>query len=173
MFIFRNHTISIMVLFAVALHLLWAVLIEVDHAALGATGVSALYLYIGAPRMLAFVDRMLAFVDAVLGAVGLGALHLSIGAPQLLAVVIACVALLALLGIFTRRPWIVVALLLPQQALLMMSAAGVIEAIWLAQFADGVFRPRAFIAADQMYSVLAAIGHTVAITAHAVARISR
>jgi hypothetical protein len=46
----------------------------------------------------------------------------------------------------------------------MMSAAGAIEAMWLGQFADGVLRPTAFIAADQMYTVLAALGHTVAIS---------
>ncbi len=62
--------------------------------------------------------------------------------------------------------WVVV-LLLPQQILLMMGVSGAIEAIWLSQFADGVLRPRAFIAADQINSVLAAIGHTVAIISHA------
>ena len=35
--------------------------------------------------------------------------------------------------------------------------------MWLAQFADGVLRPASFIAADQVYSVLAAFCHTIAL----------
>lgn len=89
----------------------------------------------------------------------------------LLAWVVAAAAGAALLGLLINSPWIVV-LLLPQQILLMMSAAGAIEAIWISQFADGVIRPRGFIAADQLYSVLAAIGHTMAITIHAI-RVNR
>ncbi len=56
---------------------------------------------------------------------------------------------------------------MPQQILLMMSAAGAVESMWLGQFADGVLRPHTFIIADQIYSILAAIGHTVAIIMHA------
>jgi len=44
----------------------------------------------------------------------------------------------------------------------MMSAAGAIEAIFISQYADGVLRPWAFIAADQVYSIIAALGHTLA-----------
>jgi hypothetical protein len=111
------------------------------------------------------------FLDqSALHATGLASLYRYIQPPLLLASVIGGAALLALTAVTIETPWIVI-LLLPQQVILMMSAAGAVEAMWLAQFADGVLRPRAFIAADQMYSVLAAIGHTMAITAHALGKL--
>ena len=138
MLILRGHHVSIMVLFAIALHLCWTLMIFLDPSALNATALSALYRYIHP-------------------------------AP-LLAMVISSAAMMALAGLFTNRlPWVVILLML-QQAMLMMSAIGAIDAMWLAQFADRVIRPRAFIAADQMYAVLAAIGHTAAIIARAVDR---
>lgn len=126
--------VSIMVGYAIVLHLTWAIIILFDPVAVNATAVAALYRHIQPPIVLACV--------------------------------IASASLLAIAGLYTRVPWIVF-LLMPQQILLMMSAAGAVEAIWTAQFADGVIRPRAFIAADQLYSVFAAIGHTIAIIAHA------
>ena len=130
----RNHYISIMVVYAITLHLVWAFILLFDDAATNATAVHALFRYIHPTLFLSYVIGAAAFA--------------------------------ALLALFSEKPWIVI-LLLPQQILLMMSAAGAIEAIWLAQFADGVIRPRAFIAADQFYSILAAVGHTAAITFHA------
>lgn len=134
----HRHQLSIMVLFAIALHIVWVVVILIDVSSIHATALAALARYIEPPLLLAFV--------------------------------ITVAVILALIGLFTRSSWIVM-FLLPQQALLMMGAAGAIEAIWLSQFADGVIRPRAFIAADQMYAVLAAIGHTTAITALALRRL--
>lgn len=133
MITFRDHSVSIMVSYAVALHLSWAIILLIDGSATNATAVHALHRYIALP---------------------------------LLPPVIAGAALFAVWGMISNSPWTLV-LLLPQQILLMMSAAGAVEAIWLSQFADGVIRARAFIAADQLYSVLAAIGHTLAIIAHA------
>lgn len=117
----------------------------------------------------------LAFViwlDATaIGATGVSAIHRYMGgSPLFLAGVLACVAMLAFIGVLSRHPWIAL-LLVPQQILLMMSAAGAIDAVWLAQFADGITRPRAFIAADQCYSVLIAGGHTIALIAHALRRV--
>src|SRR5687767_15114475 len=119
MFIFRSRPVSIMVLFAVALHLVWAAILFVDDAALGATALSALHRWIPMPW---------------------------------LTWVILLAALCALLAMGIRYPWVLL-LLLPQQVLLIMSASGAVEAIWIAQFADGVVRPRAFLAADQFYSI--------------------
>lgn len=130
----NNHPVSIMVLYAIALHLAWASILWFDDAATNATALNALFRYIQPTGLLSFV--------------------------------IASAAIAALVALFTENPWVVI-LLLPQQVLLMMSAAGATEAMWLAQFADGVLRPRAFIVADQLYSVLAAVGHTAAITFHA------
>ena len=130
----NDRSISIMVLYAIALHLSWSFILLFDHGAINATAVHALARYIYPVGLLVWV--------------------------------IAGAALAALVALLTRSIWTVV-LLLPQQVLLMMSASGAVEAIWLSQFADGVIRSRAFIAADQLYSVLAAIGHTMAITIHA------
>jgi hypothetical protein len=135
----KARSISIMVLYAIALHLSWAVILLFDHQAINATALNALARYIYPPELLVWV--------------------------------IASAAIAALIALSTRRPWIVL-LLLPQQVLLMMSASGAAEAIWLSQFADGVIRSRSFIAADQLYSILAAIGHTAAITIHAI-RVNR
>lgn len=129
-----NRLISIMVLYAIALHVTWAALIAIDPSAVNATAVNAIYRFVHDPTALI--------------------------------VLLLSVAGLAIVGLFTRVPWIVL-LLIPQQCILMASASGTVEAIYLAQFADGVIRSRAFLAADQSYSILAAIGHTVAIIAHA------
>lgn len=134
MMMFRNRLISIMVIYAVALHLLWATLLLIDTNALNATALHAVQYYITSVSWLITI--------------------------------LVTAAMMALIGLFTRSPWIVL-FLIPQQIILMMSAAGAIEAMWLGQFADGVLRPQAFIIADQSPTVLAAIGHTVAIIAHA------
>lgn len=55
------------------------------------------------------------------------------------------------------------ALLLPQQAILVMAAGSAIEAMVTSHFADGVIRSRAFIIADQSTYVLLAIFYTMAI----------
>jgi len=123
-----------MVLFAIALHMSWALILMTDDSALNVNAINALHVYINL-------------------------------LPVLIAVIIGA-AVMAWIGLFTALPWMLL-FLLPQQALLMMSGAGAIESMWLGQFADGVLRPHAFIAADQIYSVLAAIGHTVAIISHA------
>lgn len=129
-----NHYLSIMVLYAITLHLFWSVLIYLDETALDATAVAALYSWL--PNQTG------------------------------LAIAIASAAACAIVGLFTKTPLIVL-LLIPQQLILMASASGAIEAIWLSQFADGVMRSRAFLAVDQCYSILAALGHTIAIVAHA------
>lgn len=130
----KGRYISIMVMYAVALHLAWAVVLLFDNSATGATAVDALFRFI-------YPIPVLSAVLAVAGG-------------------------MAFWAMFTREPWVVL-LLIPQQILLMMSAVGAIEAMWLQQFADGVVRDFGFIAADQMHIVLAAIGHTAAIVAHA------
>lgn len=139
MFVLNDRPISIMVMYAVILHLIWALLILFDPSALGATPLDSLYRYIHSPLQLSLILAVVAFVAAA--------------------------------GSFARMPVQVLALV-PQQIVLMMTAAGSIEAIWLAQYADGVFRPRTFMLADQANSILAACGHTIAIIAH-VKRLAR
>ena len=61
------------------------------------------------------------------------------------------------------RPALAVALLIPQQFLLMLSAANAVRAVWLSAFGDGVVRERTFILADQLPGMLVALLHTAAI----------
>lgn len=110
---------------------------------------------------------LILFDGSALNSTALAAIYraLGFGSAVWTAALLCAAALLASWGMVTRRPWIVV-LLLPQQALLLISAVGSIEAIWAQQFADGVVRPAGFIAADQIDSVLLAAGHTAALVSH-------
>ena len=108
---------------------------------------------------------ILLFDATAINATAVNAIYRFIESAPLLALTLGICTCSAIVGLFTRSP-IIVILLMPQQVILMMSAAGAVEAIWNSQFADGVIRDRGFIAADQLYSVIAALGHTVAIIAH-------
>ncbi len=98
------------------------------------------------------------------GATAVNALFRIFGSIEALIVALITTSVLAIVALFTRVPWAVV-LLSPQQSLLLISASGAIGAMVLSMFADGVIRPRAFIIADQMHIVLAAVGHAFAIVA--------
>ncbi len=77
-------------------------------------------------------------------------------------VIYSSAAVLAISGFFQRG--IREALfLLPQQFIMMISAGGALQAMWLGQFADGVQRSHAFLITDQVPAVIAAILHTYAI----------
>jgi hypothetical protein len=52
---------------------------------------------------------------------------------------------------------------LPQQGVLLVSALGACEAVWNSTYADGVPRPRAFIAADQIPAVFIAVAHSLSV----------
>ncbi len=129
-----------MVLYCTAIHVIWACLILENHAATGATPVSAL--------------ASLFKSDGVLAAVLL------------------LVAALSIVGLISRMPW-AVALLMPQQSLLLISAFGAAAAIISAQYADGVIRPQEFIAADQAGVILAAPAHAIAIIISTYDRVAR
>lgn len=73
------------------------------------------------------------------------------------------VAALACVGLFAQGRRVRLLLLLPQQAILFLSAGGAMEAIWVSHFPDGYVASRAFIAADQFPAILVAIAHTWAI----------
>lgn len=110
------------------------------------------------------------FVDAnAIGATPISALDRVFGDQHDLVIGLTGTALLAAVSLFMRAPWIVL-LLIPQQIMLAISADGAVVAILYAQYADGVIRPRAFIAADQLHVILAAIGHGIAMLAHAQGR---
>lgn len=84
--------------------------------------------------------------------------------PRLLVFVLIVSSVLASLRVaFPGTPWW---FLIPQQVLLLFSAAGSVEAMWLGQFADGVLRPHAFLMNDQIYSIVFAVGHTLAIISY-------
>lgn len=127
--------ISLMVLFAITLHLEWARLLFRSDVVLKVNAIHALTQW---------------------------PLKYFAGSATGLAIVIATVAVMALIGLFLNPPW-VVPLLVPQQLLLLFSAGGAINSIYLGHFADGALYPPDFIEGDQMYSILAAGFHTVAI----------
>lgn len=86
-----------------------------------------------------------------------------------LAVVLLAVGTLALLANTSPFPANAI-LLLPQQMVLQLSAASALAAMILGHYADGVQRPFAFIAADQVHSILLASGHALAIMSLGICR---
>ena len=62
-----------------------------------------------------------------------------------------------------RQAWWVMWFLIPQQILLGLSFGTASQAVALQQYADGVLRPWAFIAADQAPTLLLAVVHFIAI----------
>lgn len=81
-----------------------------------------------------------------------------------LAIVFSTVALCALISIYQRHlSPLKIALLIPQQLILGVSAAGALRAMYLAHYADGVTRARGFIIADQLPAVLALLVHSATI----------
>lgn len=81
-----------------------------------------------------------------------------------LAIVFATVAFCALLSIYQKRITLLkIALLIPQQLILGISAAGALRAMYLSHYADGVIRARGFIIADQLPAVLALLVHSITI----------
>lgn len=119
--------------YCISLHVVWGLLLLYDPAAQHVTGLSGLIRLVRVPEAGA--------------AVFLG------------------VGVLAGVGLCRARAGGMRGLLevLPQQSVLVVSAVGACEAVWLAHYADGVPRPRAFIAADQVPAVLIAAAHTLAL----------
>lgn len=133
MIVIHKRTISIMVLYCIALHVWWAFMVVIDASALNATALNAL-------------------------------IHMVSNRWTI------CLALLvsssmSLIGVLLQTKWAGV-LFIPQLIMLMLSSAGVVDAVWLSHFADGVVRSRVFIAADQMHILLTAIGYSVAVITH-------
>lgn len=120
--------------FAVILHLWWAVLVAAYRPPLHTTPLHALYRLMGHSQ------------------------------PALASLLI-IVATLALAGIFWRydQPVRRIALLVPQQIVLGISAAGALRAMYLGRFADGAPRAHSFIMADQAPMVLAFATHSMTI----------
>ena len=119
------------ILYAVALHLVWAVLLCASPTPLGAT---PLAVFRGLPRLVAAGLLLVAGVTAVW----------------------------AVRRVRVPSQWTLLAVL-PQQAVLTVSAWSAAAAMWAAHYADGVPRPRGFIVADQAPVVLTAILHTLAV----------
>ncbi len=116
--------------YCVSLHVWWGAMLLVDARASGVTAINDMTRLTGSVRASAVV-------------------YLSVG-------------VLAAVGLLRARPGSIRGLLelLPQQAVLLISAFGACEAVWKSTYADGVLRPRAFIAADQVPAVFIALAHT-------------
>lgn len=92
-------------------------------------------------------------------------LGLFVGAPHVLvATLMLAVAGIAVAGLRQRVPGLrSLAMLMPQQALLWLTAWSASRAVIASAYADGVLRSRTFIAADQMPIVLIVVIHTAAL----------
>ena len=86
-----------------------------------------------------------------------------VGDPYLLGALYVIASGLSIVACFRRDDLVGACLAVPQQFFLMTSAIGAVRAIVLSQFADGVDRPWAFIAADQLPAILAAVLHSAAL----------
>lgn len=96
---------------------------------------------------------------------GATALHVYRSIPRSLTVVALLTAsALAAWAITRDQPsWKTLAALLPQQAILTISAYAAVAAVVVAHYGDGVIRPRMFILADQAPVVLVFMLHTAAV----------
>jgi hypothetical protein len=96
---------------------------------------------------------------------GATALHVYRSVPrQLMAGALLIASVLATWAITRQRPsWQTLAALLPQQAILTISAYAAIAAVVVSHYGDGVIRPRPFILADQAPAILAFVLHTAAV----------
>jgi hypothetical protein len=92
-------------------------------------------------------------------------LHVYDPVPRgLMAAIFLAISGLAAWGATRRQPsWQTLVALLPQQAILTVSAAAAIVAIASAHYGDGIARPRLFILADQAPAILVLVLHTAAI----------
>jgi hypothetical protein len=105
---------------------------------------------------------LLLFDGRVLGATALSAFA---DVPRfVMAGVFFLVAALAVVGVTRRHgTWLSLALLLPQQAVLTVSAVSAVMAVIHSEYGDGVARPWHFILADQAPVILTVVLHTIAV----------
>lgn len=101
---------------------------------------------------------------AAMGATPVAMLATIFWTESSLCVALVTASVLSVAGLFSRLPWAIV-LMIPQQSFLLVSACGAMAAVAAGQFADGVARPQAFIAADQAHIILASFCHALAIIA--------
>ena len=96
---------------------------------------------------------------------GATALHVYRPVPRLLmAGALLTASALAAWSVTRRRPsWQTLAALLPQQAILTVSAYAAAAAVVVSHYGDGVIRSRPFILADQAPAILAFVLHTAAV----------
>ncbi len=122
------------VLTASILHLVWALGLFLDPASRNATAIHALLLITSS--------------------------------TQLAGTILLLVALLAILGAFLDKVWVGlrVALILPQQCILIMSSIAASEAMMRQSFADGVLRPFWFITVDQAPIIVITAGYLVSLS---------
>ena len=95
-------------------------------------------------------------------AAGTTTIHGLPGSPIVVALMLLVVGTIAIVGHRLPEQWRTI-VWMPQQIVLLLSAATAIGCVLASKFADGVERPWAFILADQLPAMIAATQHTVAI----------
>ena len=91
-----------------------------------------------------------------------GIKFLALSLPTTILVLYA-VAALALCALPLRSGWGRVLCILPQQVILLISAVGVLRAMWFGEFADGTLRTSPFLIADQIPVLLLAGFHMLSV----------
>lgn len=119
--------------YSIAIHLLWGCALLADPAAYGVTAIHGMFQIVGSAPRAAFVYLVVGCLA------GWGLWRARLGQAR---------GLIAIL---------------PQQAVLMISAFSAGEAVWNSQYADGEVRAQAFIAADQLPAVILAVAPTIAL----------
>lgn len=99
---------------------------------------------------------------SVVGVTSIFTIGRTLGAPLTITVFVAAAGL-ALWSQLLHYGQTKALMLIPQQMLLFISAAGALGYMYVSHFADGVVRPQAFIVADQSVTILLALGHAWAL----------
>ncbi|TAL08207.1 MAG: hypothetical protein EPO02_13550 [Nitrospirae bacterium] len=107
-----------------------------------------------------FWAGLLIFDTAPERVTGLNLLHQVFPNRQLLIIVLISFSILAIRAVYRPDGVKSLMMILPQQFLLVIAAIAVIQTIALGHFADGVMRPRTFLAADKASVVLIALFHS-------------
>ena len=128
------HSGATIIMYAVALHVSWAILI-------------------------------LRTADAAIHTTPLHALAEHFGSDGLLATVFMAAAICTTLGAFAPQRVLGLALMLPQQTVLMLAAWGAMVAVLAGAYPDGTVRWWPFILSDQLPLILLAPSYTVGILA--------
>lgn len=126
---------------------------------LGESNASRWHIVITLACSLHIIQALMLYLDpTVIGVTSLSTVGRLVGAQTTIGILLVTAGL-AIWSQFRPISMTKALVIIPQQLLLFVSAAGVLKHMALGEFADGAERAHEFIAADQMMVVLISIGH--------------